>query len=464
MIDTPLGPPVPQHAVLVLPSDGRFDSRAYRIARTLIERGHTVTVLARLMSGTVPEEIHPLGYRIVRVPASTVDGLPFQRLVRLGRSAVRRQYAWRTRTRYRPPEEPLRPVVSPSPARVAVADGRPAPSAPRASFPRRWASGLIRRLAIPLTLRSHTRNARALAPAADLYHGMAYMGIPIALDLARRHRAKAVYDARDIYLDARNLARMRGPARWLLARGERGWAHRADRVMTVNEAYAGVMRDRWGVDPLVVMNCSYRFHPPEPRERRFHDVLGLAADRRVVLYHGGLFPHRGVEELLQAIPLVPDATLVLMGYGVLEPEIREWVAERGLAGCVRLLPAVPPDELLSWVAAADVVAMPIQPSTLNHRLTTPNKLFEAMAAGVPSVASDLPGMAAIVRTTGCGLLVDPQDPEAIAAAIREILDAPDEERAALRRRCLEAAHQTYNWENQVANLLAEYSRLTGRPW
>ena len=46
--------------------------------------------------------------------------------------------------------------------------------------------------------------------------------------------------------------------------------------------------------------------------------------------------------------------------------------------------------------------MPIQPTTLNHRLTTPNKLFEAMAAGVPVVASDLPGMATIVRETGCG--------------------------------------------------------------
>ena len=62
--------------------------------------------------------------------------------------------------------------------------------------------------------------------------------------------------------------------------------------------------------------------------------------------------------------------------------------------------------------------MPIQPTTLNHRLTTPNKLFEAMAAGVPVVASDLPGMAAIVRETGCGLLVDPTDPAAMAAADR----------------------------------------------
>jgi glycosyltransferase involved in cell wall biosynthesis len=462
---------VPQEAVLVLPSNGAFDSRAYRIARTLVERGHTVTILARLMGDVPAEETHPLGYRIVRVPASSADGVPLQPLVRLGRVLVRRVYAWRTRTPYRPPEPPGRRPSSqppdptdPTAAVPSPPDAGPAVGAARASLPRRAFSGLVRRLAIPLTLRSHTKNARVVAPAAAIYHGMAYMGIPIALDLAKRHGGKAIYDARDIYLDARNLAKMRGPARWLIARGERGWARRSARVVTVNDAYAEVMAKRFGVEPLVVMNCSYRFTPAEPRERRFHDALGLPADRRIVLYHGGLFPHRGVEELIAAIPEVSNATLVLMGYGVLEPEFRARAAEPELADKVRLLPAVPPDELLAWIACADVVAMPIQPSTLNHRLTTPNKLFEAMAAGVPVLASDLPGMAAIVRATGCGVLVDPTDVAAIAAGLREILDAPAEERIAMGRRGLDAAHETYNWERQVTRLLDEYGRLTGKPW
>jgi glycosyltransferase involved in cell wall biosynthesis len=108
--------------------------------------------------------------------------------------------------------------------------------------------------------------------------------------------------------------------------------------------------------------------------------------------------------------------------------------------------------------------MPIQPSTLNHRLTTPNKLFEAMAAGVPVVASDLPGMAGIVRETGCGVLCDPTSPAAIAAAIRSILDGPADERAAYRPRALTAVRERYNWDAQMAILLAEYGRLTGRPW
>jgi hypothetical protein len=82
-----------------------------------------------------------------------------------------------------------------------------------------------------------------------------------------------------------------------------------------------------------------------------------------VLYHGGLFPHRGIEQLMDAIRTVPDATLVLMGYGVLEPALRDGGgpnrgspigsgSRRGPSGRAARLGRRPPD----------VVAMPIQPS------------------------------------------------------------------------------------------------------
>ena len=475
-IPDPAIAPVPQRLVLVLPSSGEFDSRTYRIATTAVARGHQVTVLARWRAGLPLEEVHPAGYRIVRVAASSIDGLPFPTFRGwLGRR-LRARPGRATRT------GPGREVALSAPAvaertsveqaaAAAIDETDPAAavtvaaSSRRASPPRRMFASVVRRLAIPLTIRSHRRAAEAIAPAADLYHGMAYMGIPVALALGQRHRAAVVYDARDIYLEARNLARMRGPARWLLATAERRWAHRSSRVVTVNRAYAEVLEERLHVTlPLIVMNCSYRYKPPDPPIRRFHDRLGLAPDRPVVLYHGGLFPNRGIEELISAMSLLSDAVLVLMGYGVLEAELPARIAMSPAADRIHVLPAVPPQDLHDWVAAADVAVMPIQPSTLNHRLTTPNKLFEAMAAGVPVVASDLPGMASIVTATGCGVLCDPIDPASIAGAIRRILDAPEPERRAIAARGRSAANETYNWETQATILFGEYGRLTGQPW
>lgn len=452
------GERVPQRLCLVLPTTAEFDSRTYRIASAFAGRGHAVTVLARLAPGLPAEESGPGGYRIVRVPVSAADGLPLPRGVRGAIEHARR----RGRAH----------------ARAAAASGGAGSSLPTGATPspatrgrsllargRRTGAAVVRVAAIALTVRSQERNARQIVSAADLYHGMAYMGIPVALGLARTQGGRVVYDARDIYVDANNLARLPGPARRLLGWVERRWARRADRVVTVNRPYAEVMAARFGVPlPAIVMNCSYRFEVADPPVARFHERLGLQADVRVVLYQGGFSRERGIEQLIDAIRLVPGAVLVLLGYGPLESEIANRAAAPEVQGRVHVLPAVPPTELVSWVAAADVVAMPIQPSTLNHRLTTPNKLFEAMAAGVPVVASDLPGMAAIVRETRCGLLVDPTDPVAIAAAIREILDAPPDERRAWRQRSLAAAHETYNWERQVEILADEYGLVTGRPW
>ena len=470
--------PVPQRLLLVLPSTGEFDSRTYRIATAAVARGHAVTVLARWKAGVAEREIDPAGYEIIRIridPGEALPGRDFARkVVRLGE---RDSSAAPAVVRSAPTDAAPRPSAS---VRTHPAEGdddeeeQPAASPP-ALAPggvllrpiRRLAARVIRHWAILLTIRSQSRRARKVAPSADLIHGMAYMGIPVAHAIADREsrRPRVVYDARDIYMNAANLARMRGPVRWVIARAEKRWARRADRVITVNEPYAEVMASRFVVPkPLVVLNCSYRFTPPEPQERRFHEHLELPASQRVVLYQGGFSLDRGIEQLFEAIREIDDATLVLMGYGLQEAAYREQAASVELRDRVRIMAAVPPAELLSWVASADVVAMPIQPTTLNHRLTTPNKLFEAMAAGVPVVASDLPGMAPIVRDTGAGLVVDPTDPAAIAAACRQILDASPEERAAWRRRALDAAHRTYNWERQVEILFAEYSRLTGRPW
>jgi glycosyltransferase involved in cell wall biosynthesis len=181
----------------------------------------------------------------------------------------------------------------------------------------------------------------------------------------------------------------------------------------------------------------------------------------VILYHGGFQRERGLEVLMQAMTddRLQQSHLVLLGFGALEDRLRTAAAEPSLGGRVHVLPAVPPDDLLQWVASADVSAIPIQPTTLNHRLSTPNKLFESLAVGTPVVASNMPGMAAIVDDSGCGVLVDPTNRESVVAGISKLLDLDPGAMNDLRARCQRAAHERYNWEVESKRLLAVYDRL-----
>jgi glycosyltransferase involved in cell wall biosynthesis len=259
---------------------------------------------------------------------------------------------------------------------------------------------------------------------------------------------------------SRKFARLGRPGRTLLEASERRWARRVDRVLTVNEPYADLLERLLGVPrPAIVMNTPGTWTPPSPRPDLIREALGLPAETAVVLYQGILTIERGIEQTMEAILDVPTAVLVLLGFGPLEKTFADAAGKRPYLGRVLLLPPVAPADLLRWSASADVLVMAIQPSTLNHQYTTPQKLFESLAAGVPVVASDLPGMAPIVRSSEAGVLCDPTSPASIAAAITTIVSAPPAERLALRERALRAAHERYNWEAQVGALFSLYRDL-----
>ena len=199
--------------------------------------------------------------------------------------------------------------------------------------------------------------------------------------------------------------------------------------------------------------------------------MGVAADVPVVLYHGAFTAHRGMEQLAAAAGALADtgAHIAYLGYGQQRPALDK-LAAADATGRTHVLDAVPPDELLSWIRTADVDAIPLQHSTLNHYFCTPNKLFESLAVGVPVVVSDFPEMRRIVMDDPdgpLGAVCDPHDPASIAAAVRAILVAPPAKRQTLRDRCLHAAHERWNWETEGSRLVALYAELVravdGRP-
>ena len=149
--------------------------------------------------------------------------------------------------------------------------------------------------------------------------------------------------------------------RWqrsLLTRFERRWAQHADAVVQVSEPYAEMTARDLGLAPLpIVRNCPDRWDPPVPRPDRIRELLRLAATTRIVLYQGLFVVDRGIEQAMDAILDVPEAVLVLMGFGNLEAHYRALAADPRYAGRVHVIDAVPPQELLLWSASGLFVAI-----------------------------------------------------------------------------------------------------------
>ncbi len=386
------------------------------------------------------------GYR-AEIAAVAAEGLPGRE--HDGRVEIRRyqpsgRYASMAAT-YRAPSAP----TSPPPARRSI-------------LPRRWArraAALRRWLLWPHTVRGWWSTLeRDLAPA-DLYHACGSLAIAPALAARRRddragRRSVVVYDAIDDVFEGNNVLDMPVPLRAWHGRREAGWARAADARTTVNDALAERLLARWGIAeaPLVVPNWPEPWSlPPGPPPNRIRAVTGLAPTTRVVLFQGRLGPNLGLDEAAEAILAVQDAALVLVGFGRWMERCRARDADPRFAGRHFTLAAVHPDELLSWTASADLVLVPLPPVSLNQRLATPNKFWEALAAGTPVVVGPgLPVMAKLVEEHDLGLVAPSLEPDALAASIRALLDRSAAERAEHRVRIAALARERFSWPSAAA--------------
>jgi glycosyltransferase involved in cell wall biosynthesis len=194
----------------------------------------------------------------------------------------------------------------------------------------------------------------------------------------------------------------------------------------------------------------FRRVPPKLRSQ-----LGLEG-AEVILWVGRFAPLKNVALLVEAFAELrrarPSVRLLLVGEGALEGSLRAEARRLGLPEDVLFVGAQPLAELPAWYAAADVFALP---SSFDN---SPNVLLEAMACELPVVATRVGGVPRYVEDGRTGLLVEPGQPSALAAALARVLDDHDL-RARLVASGLEQVRRGRSWAASARKLLDLYERL-----
>lgn len=308
----------------------------------------------------------------------------------------------------------------------------------------------------------------AQSTGANVFHAHDSDAILPAWLAARQVRgAKLLYDAHEVgFLSFEEFWSIYPPfvaiPFWLWSRFN-DWIVRrkVDTVITVNDVLADVQAKHYGIPrPSVVMNC-----PPQPillpdAQQVLPQRIGVAPGTPIAICQGMLSQARhgvGLENLVRSSVFLRRSVVVILGKGPQFEALRQLAGQSKFAGKAFVLPAVPPAELLTYTCGAAVGIIPTEIWHSELRYSSPNKLFEYLAVGLPVVTSDLPVIRRICDEYQCGIVCDPTSPASIAQAINRILDDPDLY-ASMRAGALRAA-AVYNWGNQEQVLLDVYRRL-----
>jgi glycosyltransferase involved in cell wall biosynthesis len=302
------------------------------------------------------------------------------------------------------------------------------------------------------SVRAFSRLARRLRAGAryDLVHdvqslgygllAMRALGLPVVSTV---HHPLTV-DRRAAFGRARTYRQRLGAWEFYPVEMQGFVARRLERIFTSSEVSAREIERDFGVRPqrlaMVANGLDTALFSPDPGQPRSENELlcvGRAAD-----------PNKGIPSLLRALSLLP-APVRLTLVDVAQSEARRWARELGCGDRLRITGRVTTEELVRLYRSAALVVVPSRYEGFGLPAA------EAMACGVPVVATQAGALPEVLGVGGGGVLVPPDDPEALAKAIRTLLEQP-ETRRALGARARARIDAAYAWPRVAERTAAQY--------
>jgi glycosyltransferase involved in cell wall biosynthesis len=279
---------------------------------------------------------------------------------------------------------------------------------------------LVVALAAPFLARPHV----VISTSPQFFCGLAgYL-------VSRFHRAPWVLEIRDLWPDsiAAVGALRRGWAIDLCERIE-AWAYRkADKIVTVTDSFRGHIRERGAAaDKIVVVKNGVdpkQYRRPE-RDHGLARELGVEG-RFTAAYFGTHGMAHGLDVVLRAAVLLrnnPRIVFLLVGDGAERRALEATKTELGLTNIV-MLEQQSRERMPALWSLADAALVLLRKSDV-FKMVIPSKIFEAMGAGRPIVLGVEGEAREIVERAGCGIPVEPEDPDQLAAAVQYLAERPE---------------------------------------
>lgn len=214
----------------------------------------------------------------------------------------------------------------------------------------------------------------------------------------------------------------------------RQWMFRASRVVTVTDRLADRAREQYHLSPERITTVPNgvdveRFKPIDRAEAR----RGLPPlDGRWIVFVGNLVPWQGLDTLIRASPALHrdhgDLRFIVIGDGVQRHTLENLATEVGTSNRFAFVGAIPHDAVPAYINASEVCVAPFSRRRNEEVGLSPLKLYEYLSCARPVVASDLPGLD-FVRLQAAGVLIPPDNPDALADALSHLLKHPEDARA-----------------------------------
>lgn len=205
---------------------------------------------------------------------------------------------------------------------------------------------------------------------------------------------------------------------------ERMWIKKCDMVLTVSPSIAQILKETYQLKEVhVVRNLPAEKIEITPKTKA---EIGVIEDVFLIVLQGaGINIDRGGEELVEAMTMVENAVLLIMGGGDAWELLKSMVKKHNLEDKVIFKSKMPFRQMMQYTAAAQVGVSLDKDTNLNYRYSLPNKIFDYAMAGVPIIASNLVEVRKVIEHFEVGLIVDNVTPKHIAAAITHLQQHPE---------------------------------------